>query len=102
MTKFVELCLNEWGLNLVLSLMVDNATSNDTGILHLKERLLCWDNFILKEDYIHMHCSAHILNLIVSSRLKQIDDSILIISAVVKYIRSSLSRLMKFIECVEQ
>ena len=30
MAKFVESCLNEWGLNHVMSLTIDNASSNDT------------------------------------------------------------------------
>ena len=30
MAKFVESCLHEWGLSCVLTLTVDNATSNDT------------------------------------------------------------------------
>jgi len=73
MAKFVESCLHEWGLNHVLTLIVDNATSNDTGVKHLKKKLLSWNNLVLKGDYIHMRCCAHILNLIVSSGLKEID-----------------------------
>ena len=52
MEKFVESCLNEW--NHILSLNVDNASSNDTGIQLLKKRLLCWDNLVLKGEHIHM------------------------------------------------
>jgi len=102
MAKFVESCLHEWGLNHVLTLIVDNATSNDTGVQHLKKRLLPWNNFVLKGDYIHMCCCAHILNLIVSSGLKEIDNSVLRICVVVKYIRSSPSIFIKFKEYVER
>jgi len=102
MAKFVESCLHEWGLSHVLTLIVDNVTSNDTGAQHLKKRLLSWNNSVLKGDYTHMRCCAHILNLIVSSGLKEIDNSVLRICAVVKYIRSSPSRFMKFKECVER
>ena len=102
MAKFVESCLHEWSLNRVLTLTVDNATSNDTGVQHLKKRLLSWNNLVLKGDYIHMRCCAHVLNLIVSSGLKEIDNSVLRIRAAVKYIRSSPSRFMKFKECVEK
>jgi len=49
-----------------------------------------------------MRCCAHILNLIVSSGLKEIDNSVLRIRVAVKYIRSSPSRFMKFKECVER
>jgi len=86
----------------VLTLTVDNATLNDTGVQHLKKRLLSWNNLVLKGDYIHMRCCAHILNLIVSSELKEINCSILRIRIAVKYIRSSSSRFMKFKESVEK
>ena len=89
------------GLSYVLTLIVDNATSNDTGVQHLKKRLLSWNNSVLKGDDSHMRCCAHILNLIVSSGLKEIDNSVLRICAAVKYIRSSPSRFMKFKECVK-
>jgi len=103
MAKFVESCLHEWGLNHVLTLTVDNDTSNDTEVQQLKKRLLLsWNNLVLKGDYIHMHCCAHILKLIVSSGLKEIDNFFLRIHATVKYIRSSPSRFMKFKECVER
>lgn len=36
----MEMCLNSWGLNRVLSLTVDNASSNDVGVEPLKRRLL--------------------------------------------------------------
>ena len=76
--------------------------SNDTGVQHLKKRLLSWTNIVLKGDYIHMHCCAYILNLIVSSELKEIDNYVLRIRTAVKYIRSSPSRFMKLKECVER
>uniref|UniRef100_K7MDE2 BED-type domain-containing protein n=1 Tax=Glycine max TaxID=3847 RepID=K7MDE2_SOYBN len=82
MAKFVESCVNEWGLN--------------------HKRLLCWNNLVLKREHIHMCCCAHILNLIVNSGLKEIDNSILRIRAIVKYIRSSPSRLMSFKEYIER
>ncbi|KAL3019306.1 hypothetical protein AAZX31_05G076000 [Glycine max] len=47
-----------------------------------------------------MRC-VHILNLIVNSGLKEIDNFVLRICAAVKYIRSSPSRLMSFKECSE-
>ena len=78
------------------------ATSNGTGVQNLKKGLLSWNNLVLKGDYIHMRCYAHILNLIVSSGLKEIDNFVLRIRATVKYIRSSPSRFMKFKECVER
>jgi len=45
---------------------------------------------------------AHILNLIVSSGLKEIDNSVLRIHAAMKYIISFPSRFMKFKEYVKK
>nr|KYP48647.1 Putative AC transposase [Cajanus cajan] len=49
-----------------------------------------------------MCCCTHILCLIVKDDLKEVDESILRICGVVKYIRSSPSRLARFKACVEQ
>ena len=49
-----------------------------------------------------MRCCVHILNLIVNSGLKEIDNFVIRIHAVVKYIRSSPSRLTSFKEYVER
>lgn len=86
---------------MTLSLIIDNALSMSIGIQHLKKRLMSWNRFVLNGDYIYMHCCVHILNLIVNEGLEKIDTSILRIRAAVKYIRSSLSRLATFKDCVE-
>jgi len=98
MAKFVESCLHDWGLSRVLTLAVDNVTSDDAGVQHSKKRLIYWNNLVLKGDYIYMCCCAHILNLIVSSGLKEIDNFVLRIRVAVKYIRSSPFIFMKFKE----
>ena len=49
-----------------------------------------------------MHCCAHILNLIMSNGLKEIDNFVLRIRVAVKYIRPSPSRFMNFKKCVER
>lgn len=47
-------------------------------------------------------CCAHILNLIVKDSLKDLDDAIFRIHSVVKYVRSSFTRLQRFKNCAEQ
>lgn len=37
--KMVELCLREWGIEKVFSIVVDNASPNDTAIDYLKRRM---------------------------------------------------------------
>ncbi|RYR09074.1 hypothetical protein Ahy_B05g077134 [Arachis hypogaea] len=72
-------------LNKILSLTVDNASSNDVGVMYLKKRLISWKSSVLNGEYLHMRCCAHILNLIVKDGLKDIDDSIAKIRDAVKY-----------------
>ncbi|KAL4294047.1 hypothetical protein AHAS_Ahas18G0189000 [Arachis hypogaea] len=38
MAQNVESCLNSWKLNKILSLTVDNASSNDVGVMYLQKR----------------------------------------------------------------
>ncbi|XP_029130253.1 zinc finger BED domain-containing protein RICESLEEPER 2, partial [Cajanus cajan] len=102
MAKKVERCLSKWGLNRVLTLTVDNASSNDVGIQYLKKRLMSWNSLVMKGDYIHMRYCAHILNLIVKEGFKDNIDAILRIRGAEKYVRSSPSRLFKFKTCVEK
>ena len=70
--KHVEACLNNWELKRVLSVTVDNATANDVGVQYLKRRMLSWNCLVLKGEYVHMHCCAHILSLIGKDGLKEI------------------------------
>ncbi|KAL2979185.1 hypothetical protein AAZX31_13G158500 [Glycine max] len=51
---------------------------------------------------MHMRCSAHILNLIVSGGLKEIDLSIRKIRVACKFVKSSLSRFASFKRCDEE
>ncbi|XP_028772962.1 zinc finger BED domain-containing protein RICESLEEPER 2-like [Neltuma alba] len=47
-------------------------------------------------DYLHLRCSAHILNLVVNDGLKELKNSFDSIRNAVKYVRSSPARLQKF------
>ena len=51
--------------------------------------------------YLHLRCCAHILNLIVSDGLKDLHESVVAIRNVVKYVKSSPSRLDGFKRAVE-
>ena len=66
--------------------------------------MLMWKNvdaLVLRGDYMHMRCCAHILNLIVTGGLKELHASVADIWNVVKYVRSSISRLKAFKQCVD-
>ncbi|XP_056683460.1 zinc finger BED domain-containing protein RICESLEEPER 2-like [Spinacia oleracea] len=101
--KAVEKCLLEWGITKVLTITVDNASSNDVGVQYLRKRLQRWkDGTVLDGKYVHMRCAAHLLNLTVKDGLKDCEDSIKKIRGAVKFVRSSPARLQKFKNCVNQ
>ncbi|XP_052108077.1 zinc finger BED domain-containing protein RICESLEEPER 1-like [Arachis duranensis] len=102
MAQNVKACLNSWKLNKILSLIVDNASSNDVGVMYLQRRLISWKSSVLNGEYLHTRCCSHILNLIVKDGLKGIDDSVAKIRDDVKYVRSSNSRLTRFKACIAQ
>ena len=54
----------------------------------------------MNRDHLHMHCCAHIINLIVQECFKKDIDALCKISVAVKYVRSSPFRLATFKECV--
>ncbi|XP_062104275.1 zinc finger BED domain-containing protein RICESLEEPER 2-like [Humulus lupulus] len=92
-------CLNEWGISSIFAVIVDNASSNDIARRKLKGHLLNKDNTIpLNGEMFHMRCSAHILNLIVTDGLKELNDAISSIQNAVRYVRSSPARLKRFKE----
>lgn len=97
----VKKCLNEWGIDRVFTIIMDNASSNDTAIRWLKEQMASWRSSILQCQYLHMRCIAHIINLIVVDGLKEIGISVKKIRATVCYVRQSPARLQKFKEYVE-
>jgi hypothetical protein len=51
---------------------------------------------------MHVRCCAHILNLIVTEGLKEVDESIMRISSAVKYVKSSHARFESFKTCLER
>ncbi|KAL4333688.1 hypothetical protein GQ457_07G004640 [Hibiscus cannabinus] len=81
---------------------VDNASSNDLAVKYLKQIVNLWDGSVLDAQFLHMRCAVHILNLVVKDGLKDVDDSVMKVSVVVKYVRSSPVRLQKFRSCIEE
>ncbi|KAL4281244.1 hypothetical protein GQ457_03G011920 [Hibiscus cannabinus] len=100
--RAVEKCLNEWGLKNIMTVTVDNASSNDLAVDYLRRRLTIWESSLLGGKYLHMRCASHILNLIVREGLKELDLSIMKVRALVRYVRSSPARLQKFKTCIEE
>ena len=61
--RVIESCYLDWGIGHVLAITVDKASSNDLAIAYLKDQfsLRCK---VLNNEFLHVRCSAHILNLI--------------------------------------
>ncbi|KAK9901918.1 hypothetical protein M0R45_001852 [Rubus argutus] len=50
--KLIETCLNEWRIFKVLTITVDNASSNDTALTYVKNKLLGFNGCILNVKYV--------------------------------------------------
>jgi hypothetical protein len=91
----------EWGISSIFTVTVDNASANDTAIEYLKRKNRDKVGAILDNEFLHMRCCAHILNLTVTDGLKEVSDSIVKVRNAVKYVKSSPSRFEKFKACME-
>ena len=104
-SRLLEECLVEWGIEKILTITVDNASSNDAGLKDLIKRISSWrvPNALLHDGKnLHMRCVAHILNLIVNDGLGLLNKCIQSIRNAVRYARSSPQRLDMFKSCVEK
>ncbi|KAL2237286.1 UNVERIFIED_CONTAM: putative AC transposase [Sesamum indicum] len=93
-SKGVEKCFLEWGIDRIFTITVDNASSNDGAMVYLKKKLENWGQNILGGKYVHMRCIAHIINLVVQDGLKGKDEheAISRIRGAIKYVRNSPAR----------
>jgi hypothetical protein len=82
--KKIESCMLEWGISNIFTVTVDNASANDTAIEYLKRKSQDKVGAILDNEFMHMRCCAHILNLIVTDGLKEVSDSIVKVRNAVK------------------
>lgn len=91
----------DWGIENVFTISVDNASANNFAIKYMQRVLNESKGCVGEGEYLHMRCFAHIISLIVGDGLREFDRSIARVRAVVKYVRSEPSRLVKFKKCVE-
>ena len=99
--KTIERCLNDWGIKMVITVIVDNAKSNDVALDYLKKKLEMKDGCMLGGRFLHMRRAANILNLIVQEGLKGIHNSIVKVRNVVRYVKLSPKRMDRFKEAIE-
>ena len=100
--KMVESCLEEWNIEGIFTLTVDNASSNDVAISYLKEATNMRKCTILGNEFVHVRCCAHILNLIVTDGLKHHNKSIDRVRRAVRYVKAFPNRLQTFKRCLEK
>ena len=103
--KKIVACLQDWGIERLFAITVDNASTNDVAVNYVTMQLLAWRNddaIVLAGQYMHVRCCAHILNLIVVSGLNELHASVAAIRNAVKYVRSSTTRLQAFKQCAQQ
>ena len=91
----------EWGINKVMTITVDNASANDGGVGYIQKKMIKTGNSIAEGKYLHMRCAAHIINLIVTDGLKELDESVKRVRAAVRYIRHGPSRITRFKELAQ-
>lgn len=91
-------CCQEWKIeDKIISLTMDNASSNDVAASKLMDRFAGRKstNFISK--YFHVRCYAHIINLIVNDGIAPLEPLVPKLRETVKYLKKSPSRMYKFL-----
>jgi len=97
--KVLEM-LDDWGIEKkVFSITLDNASSNNSMQNFLKERLRLSNSLLFDEEFFHIRCPTHIMNLIVQDGLKVVSDAFHKIRQSVAYVREQ-SRTLQFFERV--
>jgi hypothetical protein len=81
--------LVKWGIDRILTILVNNASANNSAIEWFKKRTVANKEVVCRHKFIHVRCFAYILNLIVHESMKDVDDSIIKIQNMVKYVKSS-------------
>jgi hypothetical protein len=64
------------GICNIFTITVDNASFKDSALDCLKMRTGHKDDTILENQFMHVRCCAHVLNLIMFEDLKEVDNSI--------------------------
>ena len=94
--KTIERCLNDWGIKMVITVIVDNAKSNDVALDYLKKKLEMKDGCMLGGLFLYKRCVAHILNLIVKEGLKGIHNLIVKVRTAVWHVKLSPKKMDRF------
>ena len=100
--KAVEACLESWGIeDKPFTVTVDNASSNDLSCAHLR-RMVQRNGCVSDGKFLHIRCIAHIINLIVWDSIKEHVVCIDRVRNVVKYVKNSPTRILRFKDLVQK
>ena len=92
-------CLAEWKIeDKVISLTLDNASSNDVATKNLMAKFVARKVPGFLPNHFHVRCCAHIVNLVVNDGLQPLLPFINQLRETVKYMKKSTSRMYKFVE----
>ncbi|XP_021769844.1 zinc finger BED domain-containing protein RICESLEEPER 2-like [Chenopodium quinoa] len=96
-------CLVEWEIESKFTcITVNNATYNDVVVRALKDSISCQAILPYGGKLFHVHCCAHILNILVHDGLEEIEDVIYKVRESVKHVIASIARLNIFSEICKQ
>ncbi|XP_077239754.1 zinc finger BED domain-containing protein RICESLEEPER 3-like [Tasmannia lanceolata] len=85
----IELCLIDWNISKLSTINLDND-SNNIVVVRTLVPVLSRKGMLLQEGrFFHVHCAAHVINLIVQDGLNEIKESVDVIRESVKYVRGS-------------
>ena len=98
----VEECLLDWDIGQIFSLTLDNASSNTSAVEYLKTFTKDWDSTISNNEFLHVRCCAHIVNLVVRAGWETTNASVARIRTAVLFAKSSPGRLGLFKRCVKK
>ena len=76
LSKILLECLSNWNIDLKLSVITVNSSSNNNGMMKIVSDKLQVSSLILGGKLLHVHCVARILNLVVREGLNVIGDGI--------------------------
>ncbi|XP_038984879.1 zinc finger BED domain-containing protein RICESLEEPER 1-like [Phoenix dactylifera] len=96
----VRKCLVEWELDCkICAITLDNCSTNDAVMRKLRDHF-CY-SMLFSEEYSHIRCCAHILNIMVQDEMKIIHEAIECIREIARYVSASPSRMQAFNEIVQ-
>ncbi|XP_062114445.1 zinc finger BED domain-containing protein RICESLEEPER 2-like [Humulus lupulus] len=102
LSKVLMQCLVVWSIDRKLStLTLDNCTTNDAMMDFMLEKLSS-SHLMLGGNFVHMHCCAHISNLIVKEGLDTIKDGVESIRESVFYWTATPKKVENFEEMTRQ